>query len=280
MLFDEGRLRFLQYMDTIGRSPNTISDYKKDLLRFAKYLSRKYNCEPYIEDVTSNEIEEYLTYLKEERNNEPSSRNKSLYALRSFFAWACKKEIVERNVALSNEKAKLQQKERVFLIDEEVEALLTAIDNPLINLTVRTLYMTGLRISECLSLTLSAVDMVNKEIHVIAGKGNKDRVVPISDKLYIYLKKYIDHDRPDVSTDNFFATDRTGKLSPHYVNLKISEATRKLGWTKKVSCHILRHSFASRLVEQDVDIVQIQKLLGHCSLNVTGIYVHTNTCLV
>lgn len=157
-----------------------------------------------------------------------------------------------------------------------MEELLKVIEHPLINLVVRTLYNTGLRISECLDLTIDTVDLENKVIHVIAGKGNKDRIVPISDKLYAYLKSYVDTDRPTVETDNFFATAKTGKLSPQYVNLMLAIATKTLGWNKKVTCHILRHSFASRLVEQDVNLVQIQKLLGHSSLKVTSIYTHSS----
>lgn len=276
MLLDEGKHRFLKYMDTIDRSNQTIEGYGKDLKLFEKYLSNKYNCEPFIEDVTSTDIEDYLMYLKEKRNYAASSRSRNLYTIRSFFSWAYKKEIVERDVALSVENIKLQQKERVYLRDEEVKELLTAIDHHLINLVVRTLYMTGLRISECLALTLDTVDLENKEIHVIAGKGNKDRVVPISEKLYPYLKDYVENERPDVPMDNFFATARTGKLSPQYVNRNLAVATKKLGWNKKVTCHILRHSFASRLVQQDVNLVQVQKLLGHSSLKVTSIYTHSN----
>lgn len=275
MLFDEGKQKFLRYMDTIDRSPGTIDAYSKDLIHFEKYLSKKYNCESYLEDVTSNDIEDYLMCLKEGGRYVPKSRSRKLQTIRSFFSWAYKKEIVERNVALSVENIKLQQKERVYLRDEEVEELIQAIEHPLINLVVRTLYMTGLRISECLSLTLSTVDLDNKVIHVIAGKGNKDRLVPISEKLYPYLKKYVDRERPDVDTDNFFVTKKTGKLSSQYVNSELAIAAKKLGWCKKVSCHILRHSFASRLVQQDVNLVQIQKLLGHSSLKTTGIYTHT-----
>lgn len=276
MILKVGKENFLQHMDAIDRSPQTITGYGKDLKQFEQFLSIKYNGEPYIEDITSSDIEDFLMYLKEERDYAPGSRSRDLYTIRSFFSWAYKKEIVIRNVALSVENIKLQQKERIYLRDEEVEELLAAIDHPLINLTVRTLYNTGLRISECLSLTLSTVDLQNKVVHVIAGKGNKDRLVPISDKLYPYLQRYIENGRQAVATDNFFATAKTGKLSAQYVNRELAAATKKLGWEKKVTCHILRHSFASRLVEQDVNLVQVQKLLGHSSLKVTSIYTHSN----
>lgn len=151
-----------------------------------------------------------------------------------------------------------------------------AIDHDLIQLVVLVLYLTGLRISECLSLTTDTVDLDQKVIHVVAGKGNKDRLIPISDKLLPLLQHYLEHERPDTDSNLFFCTKKTGKLSDVYVNRVLADAVKKLGWKKKVTAHILRHSFASQLVKKDVNLVQIQKLLGHSSLKVTSIYTHSN----
>ncbi len=267
---------FLQYLSSIGRSTETLSGYRKDLLLFTRFLENKYNCETYIDEVTANDIEEYLYYLKEKRGYAPASRSRSLHTLRSFFAYAYKKELVIRNVALSVEKINLQQKERIYLTDEEIEQLVNAIDHELIRLVALVLYMTGLRISECLNLTLDSVDLEKKVIHVIAGKGNKDRLVPISNRLMPFLEDYLHHKRPETTSAYFFCTKKTGKLSAVYVNKELGEAVKRLGWKKKVTAHILRHSFASRLVQNDVNLVQIQKLLGHSSLKVTSVYTHTN----
>ncbi|MEJ8544133.1 tyrosine-type recombinase/integrase [Brevibacillus borstelensis] len=267
---------FLHYLSSIDRSEETLTGYRKDLIFFTRFLENKYNCEPYIDEITSNDIEDYLTYLKEERKYAPSSRVRNLHTLRSFFSYAYKKEIVARNVALSVEKIKVQQKERTYLSEEEVELLVHAIDHDLIRLVVRVLYMTGLRISECLNLTVDDVNLEKKVIHVVAGKGNKDRLVPISNRLLPFLQDYVQYKRPDTGSSLFFCTKKTGMLSPVYVNRGISEAVKKLGWKKKVTAHILRHSFASQLVKNDVNLVQIQKLLGHSSLKVTSIYTHTD----
>lgn len=267
---------FLEYMSSIGRSEETISGYGKDLVYFTRFLENKYNCESYIDEVTVSDIEEYLHYLKEERGYAPASRLRNLHTLRSFFAYAYKKELVVRNIALSVEKIKVQQKERTYLTDGEVERLVHAIDHALIRLVVIVLYMTGLRISECLNLTVDDVNLEEKVIHVVAGKGNKDRLIPISLRLLPLLLEYLQEKRPVTGSPLFFCTKKTGMLSPVYVNKVITEAVRKLGWKKKVTAHILRHSFASQLVKNDVNLVQIQKLLGHSSLNVTSIYTHTN----
>ncbi|QDX91604.1 recombinase [Brevibacillus laterosporus] len=267
---------FLEYMSSIGRSEETISGYGKDLVYFTRFLENKYNCESYMDEVTVSDIEEYLHYLKEERGYAPASRLRNLHTLRSFFAYAYKKELVVRNIALSVEKIKVQQKERTYLTDGEVERLVHAIDHALIRLVVIVLYMTGLRISECLNLTVDDVNVEEKVIHVVAGKGNKDRLIPISLRLLPLLQEYLQEKRPKTGSPLFFCTKKTGMLSPVYVNKVITEAVKKLGWKKKVTAHILRHSFASQLVKNDVNLVQIQKLLGHSSLNVTSIYTHTN----
>ncbi|ASJ56116.1 recombinase [Brevibacillus formosus] len=267
---------FLQYLSSIGRSEQTITGYKKDLSYLTRFLERKYNCEPYIDEVLVTDIEDFLLYLKTERAYAPASRQRNLHTFRSFFAYAQKKEWVPRNIALSVEKIKVQQKERTYLEEAEVDELVNEIDHPLIRLVVMVLYMTGMRISECLNLKVDEVKWDQQVIHVVAGKGNKDRFIPISPRLLPMLKEYIIHHRPDSDSNRFFCTKKTGKLSPVYVNREITEAVKRLGWSKKVTAHILRHSFASQLVKKDVNLVQIQKLLGHSSLNVTSVYTHTN----
>jgi len=276
MLLKNAVQSFLVYLSSIDRSHETLSGYQKDLMLFMRFLESKYNCDSYIDEVTSNDIEEYLHYLKEVRGYAPASRARSLHTFRSFFAYAYKKELVVRNIALSVERINIQQKERIYLSEEEVEQLVNKIEHSLIRLVVQVLYRTGLRISECLSLTLDNVDFERKVIHVVAGKGNKDRLIPISESLLPLLRDYMENGRPETNSPLFFCTKKTGKLSPVYVNRELAEAVRKLGWKKKVTAHILRHSFASQLVKKDVNLVQIQKLLGHSSLKVTSVYTHTD----
>lgn len=276
MIWSEGSYQFLQHLSSIERSMETISGYKKDLHMLGDFLSEIYNGEVYVEDVTTEDIESYLLWLKEKRNYQPKSRQRHFHTFRSFFAHAYKKEWVQRNVALSVENIKAPQKERTFMEREEVEELLASIDHKLIRTVCETLYLTGLRISECLNLKLETVNLKKREIHVIAGKGNKDRKIPISDKLYTLLDYYLQHERVQTTSSYFFATKKTGRLSAQYVNRVLNETTRGLGWSKKITAHIFRHSFASQLVKRDVNLVQIQKLLGHSSLKVTSVYTHTN----
>ena len=135
---------------------------------------------------------------------------------------------------------------------------------------------TGLRISECLSLTLDDVDLDKSMIRVIQGKGGKDRNVPINQTLLPLLKDYRNNWRDAYGSDLFFATKKSGSLSNSYINTVIRNTVKKLGWKKQVSCHTLRHSFASSLVKKKVGLVEIQKLLGHSSLKVTSVYTHVD----
>ncbi|MCM3625119.1 tyrosine-type recombinase/integrase [Brevibacillus borstelensis] len=272
----EATNHFIKHLSAAERSQQTISGYGQDLRKFNHFLTQQYNCQPYLDEIMAVDIENYLVWLKEVRNNAPASRSRNFHTLRSFFAYAYRKEWVQRDVSLSVEGVKVPQTERTHLSEVEIKQLLKAIDHPLIRLIVETMYRTGLRISECLNLTLDTVDLDNKVIKVVAGKGNKDRLVPISLTLLPMLQRYVTQERVYTASPLFFATKKTGKVSPVYVNHHLSKATKALGWKKHVTAHILRHSFASQLVKKDVNLVQIQKLLGHSSLKVTSVYTHSN----
>lgn len=267
---------YRDHMQGIDRSPETIDIYTKDLRAFQRHLEESQNGPAYLEDVTTADIEGFLRMLKDVKNYAPNSRSRNHYTIQAFYKFAYKKELVPRNVALSVEPVRLPKKERQHLTEREVAQLAAEIEHDLVRLVVMFLYHTGLRISECLKLTLADVDLDAGVIRVLAGKGNKDRTVPISDKLRPQLADYRDNWRDAYGSDRFFATKKTGRLSAVYVNHTIGEAVQRLGWDKKVSCHIMRHSFASNIVRKNVGLVQIQKLLGHSSLAVTSVYTHTN----
>jgi integrase/recombinase XerD len=120
------------------------------------------------------------------------------------------------------------------------------------------------------------VELKNKVIKVRQGKGNKDRSIPINDKLHQELTAYLKDHRPLVSSDRFFATSKTGTLSRQTINHELEVTTTKLGWSKHVTAHILRHSFATSLVRNNAPLPAVQKLMGHSDLRVTSRYIHQN----
>ncbi|SMB82663.1 Phage integrase, N-terminal SAM-like domain [Desulfonispora thiosulfatigenes DSM 11270] len=274
MLFMQAVKLFGRYQANIERSPVTIRAYYEDLTLLNRYLQEKYNCLIYLEDITQEDIENYLYYLKEIKHYQPISRKRVLGSMRSFFSYAYKSQWCSQNVTARLEPIKCQQKERHYLSEEEVNLFVAAIKHDLVRLVAQTLYYTGMRISECLNLKVEDVNLEDNLIHIRHGKGNKDRFVPINSKLKKLLVDY--NENWKVVSEYFFATRISGTLSPTRVAKVFRETTGALGWKKKVTAHILRHSFASKLVKNDVHLVKISKLLGHSSLKTTSIYVHSH----
>lgn len=276
MLLHETIEKYKQYLITMDKSKETIKGYMSDLSSFKSFLEKKYNCPLYINEIQVIDIEDYLYWLKEKKQLQATSRSRNLYTLKSFWKYIHNKDFCIKNVAALLEPIKLQKKERIYLSPSEVNQLIKAIDHPLIKVVCQTLYYTGMRISECLNLRLRDVNLDTQVIHIINGKGKKDRNIPISNHLLKIFENYLDTIRPDVDSNNFFATQKTGSLSSAYVNRVLNDTAKKLGWNKNISAHILRHSFASNLIKNGVNLVHVQKLLGHSNLKVTSVYTHAN----
>lgn len=275
MLLNQAITGFVKYMQLIDRSRETIRGYTAELKVFNNFVTVKHNCPVYIEDITLQDLEDYLIYEKE-RGSASASRSRSLYILRSFYNYCCKKDLCTKNIASLLEPVKIKQKEREFITEDEFEQLTRAIKQPVIRTAIQAMFYTGGRISEMINLKLEDVDLEGKVLHIIDGKGGKDRDVPINDKLHQVLVYYLRHIRK-ADSDRFFALARTGKVSDGYINRLIKEAVEELGWEKNISAHVLRHSFSTNLLDKGASVVSIQKLLGHSSLRVTSRYLHQDT---
>lgn len=272
MLLNQGIQDFAKYLKLVDRSDETVIGYKKELEYFNGFLSEKHNCPVYIKDISLKDMEDYLLAQKK-RGMSTATRSRSVYVLRSFYNYLIKNDLVEKNLAARLEPVKVKQEERDFLTEEEFENLVEVIEQPVIKTVVETMFYTGGRISEVLSLKLQDVDLAERTIHIIEGKGGKDRDIPINDKLHKTLLNYLINIR-EADSENFFALKRTGSVSGSYVNRVINEAAEKIGLDKNISSHVLRHSFSTNLLEKGASVVSIQKLLGHASLSVTTRYLH------
>ncbi len=274
MLFNEAAESFIRHLELTDKSKNTTRGYKNGLRYFYNFITTKHNGLVYMEDITLEDIEDYMLYRKQ-RGISTATRRRDIYILRSFYNYCCKKDITSKNLPSRIEPVKVKEKERDFITEEEFEELVDAIRKPVLQAAAQTMFYTGGRISEILNLKLEDVDLENRVIHIIAGKGNKDRDIPINDKLYKILKNYLENIRyTEVESDRLFATEKTGKLSGTYLNASIREAANELGWEKEISSHVLRHSFGTNLLEKGASVVSIQKLLGHSNLAVTSRYLH------
>ena len=268
-------LKFKTDLEFNEKSDWTITGYTRELQSFSDFLEKEYNVAVYVEDIKKTDIKNYLKHLKQ-RGLQPSSRNRILFILRSFYNFAVKEKIVEKNIAENFSPVKTRSKERVYLTKDEMEKLMEELEHPVVIAAARIMYYAGLRISECLGLKMEDLDLENDVIHVKNAKGKKDRDVPISDKLHQILVDYLENDRPAVSSKRVIATEQSGTMSNAYFNQVIRKAVNSLNWDKKVTAHTMRHSFAYNLVKRDVNIYKIQKLLGHANIKITSIYTHSN----
>ena len=260
------------------KSPATIRSYIMTCKRFAEAIQSKYNRPVFLEQIQEEDIEEYLYDLKVNKGYKPSSINVTLNGLRNLFKYAMRNKFVEKDPTAYIETLKNHKERRDFLTVEEIQLLLSTMNHSLGNLVVRTLAFTGLRISECLALTMNDIDFDKNRVYVRNGKGNKPRTLPLSQDLKPYLIAYKNGPRRFIQdSDTFFATQKTGKISPVYINRLLKEATTELQWDKRVTCHTLRHSFASKLVKNGTGLPTVAALLGHSDFRtVTAVYVHVD----
>ena len=275
MLFDKAKDQFIDSLKVLDRSTETIYSYGKDLEYLKVFLQAKYNGPIYVEDIKKEDLENFLLYQKS-RGLKSASRSRNLYTMRSFFKYLRDSDVISKDPAVMLGNIKVKSKERVVLNKKEVYELYNEIEHEVIKVVVIFLYYTGLRISEATNLNIEDIDIKQQIVKVVSGKGNKDRIVPINEDIVKILKSYIENTRPKVKSSRLFATKKTGVVSPQYVNREIQTAVKKLGWDKPVSAHILRHSYATALIQNDVNIVHVSKLLGHSSIKTTSIYTHSN----
>lgn len=275
MLLQRAVEQYRDYLCNVDRARTTIKGYTSELHRFSGYIGMKYNGPVYMEEIVFNDLEDYLISLKQSRLS-PDSRNRSIYILRSFYSFCTKKKYCSSNMAEQLELLKATQKERLFITQEDVNKLASQIEQPIIRLIVLTLYYTGMRVSECVNLQFNDVNLDNSVILIKNTKTKVDRTIPVHHDLKPLLEDYAGNWRRGRFCPCFFTSNSTSRVSPDHINRVLGDACRKLGWDKKVTCHILRHSFASSLVARNINIVNIQKLLGHKSLSTTSVYTHAN----
>lgn len=273
MILQKALADYESYMISQEKSPKTITGYLQDLNFFRKWLEREWNGPVYLEDITFEDIENFLTHLKIEKNYKPASRKRVSASVKMFYKYAWKRKMCSEDLASQVEDIKTVPKERDYLSEEEALEFIRAIKHPVVKVFTTTLFYTGMRVSEALNLSPQDVDLSNGWIKVRNGKGNKSRNIPICDKLKRVLN---DYETWRVKSDQYFATKKTGKLSIGRVQAIIKETRQNLGCEKHITAHVFRHSFASQLVKKDVNIVSISKLLGHSSLRTTSIYTHAS----
>lgn len=257
-------------------SGNTVSAYGRDLSAFLYWLdksgARSWN------KIDRNRIMAY--FLEQSSQLSPRSRARALSAIKSFFRFLEEEKIIDVNPAHNFESPKLPKTLPKALGPKEIRLLVTApkIDSPL-ELRNRTMfelmYSAGLRVSELLDLTLGQVHLEDSFLRVV-GKGSKERLAPMGEVAANFLRQYLKTGRPQLlkphSSSYVFLNKSGGRLSRQYFWRVLARYADELG-LEGVTPHVLRHSFATHLVEGGADLRAVQMMLGHSSLATTEIYI-------
>jgi integrase/recombinase XerC len=272
--------RYIQYLETErNASPYTVRNYRTDLADFFNFLKQKGIS--LLDEVDRHVLRDYLSHLVEEGIVKASIARK-LSAIRSFYRYLVREEIVAKNPIEQVSSPKLDKRLPAFLTTEEVERLLSAPDlsTPLgqrDRALLELLYASGLRVSELVNLKLEQIDLETNEIRVW-GKGSKERVVLMGEPAAEALKNYLEHGRAKLlgeKKNKSLLLNRYGQRLPERSVQKIlQQYAKKSGIGKRVHPHMLRHTFATHLLDGGADLRVVQELLGHARLSSTQIYTH------
>lgn len=243
-----------------GKSMSTLSNY----MRCIAHVALKYNCLP--TDLDLEQIEDYLLHLKKKGASEADFKL-TVYGLR--FLFRCD-GLDDRAIKLPS--IKRDKKLPVVLSPKEMKELLKAPGLLKHRVLIGVLYGCGLRCHEVRSLLIKDVDFDRNMIHIRQGKGRKDRYVPLGEHLARGLKKYLDAEKPVKWLFN--GKDHQQPFSPRGTQWVVREASKKTDIKKQISVHTLRHTYATHLLEQGLDIVSIKELLGHAHIETTMVYLH------
>lgn len=258
---------FLKDKKRQGLSPITIDNYKIHLRIFANRIENK----P-VNEITKEDITEYL----DSRENDPGVNTKSTVetirsVLRSFFEWLCEEQIIEENPMLRIKPYKLGKTIAKALTIEELELFRESCITPREKSLTEIMYSTGCRLSEISALNKEDIEWSNRSIKVL-GKGNKERVVFFSARAAIYLKKYFDS-RND-TCEALFVTERQEyrRLSNRGIQREIAAIGKRAGINRRTHPHILRHTFATLMLNNGCPMAVLQELLGHDDMSTTQVY--------
>ena len=285
MLKKETEKTIHSYLDYLKYQKNysdyTIENYHRDILEFFDYLDREVLD---YKSVVYSDLRFFLMYLKDEKKDKNSSIDRKLSSLRGFYQYLANEGIVSNNVfSLLNGPKKEKKLPRYFEYNE-LESLFEACDlsNALgqrDRLILEMLYATGVRVGELVSIKVSDINFSSRTI-LILGKGNKERIVPYGDYCEEILKLYLKDGYLSLNNQNspyLFLNARGGRLTERGVRYLLEEIIKKTSVQKNISPHMIRHSFATHLLNQGCDLMTVQKLLGHESIKATQIYTHVTT---
>lgn len=261
-----------------GLAANTLAAYRRDLTACARWLHGQGRC---LDTADSSDIQAW--FAAEHGQSRASTANRRLASLRRYYTWALRQGHTQHNPCLELRTVKQPARFPHTLSEQQVEALLQAPDTTT-ELGMRdramleTLYATGLRVSELVSLRILDVSLTEGVIRVSQGKGGKDRLVPLGAQAQDWIEDYLQQARPALlgmrHSEALFVTVRAAAMTRQAFWLIVRKHAEQAGIRSPLSPHVLRHAFATHLLNHGADLRVVQLLLGHADISTTQIYTH------
>ena len=272
--------RYLEYINIEKRySPNTIISYRKDLEDFAKFLLDTESIEN-LQKADKKMVRNFIIHLNNQKLSKRSI-NRKISTLKSFYNFLLRISEIKTSPLEGISMLKFYAEKQIPFSEEEMKHLLFILEEAQVELLdkliIEVLYQTGMRRAELCNLPLENVNFSRNEI-VVIGKGNKERIVPISPDLSNVLKiYYLEHRKPTVEAEKYFFVSLKGKkITEKFVYLMVTSYLSQVSLKEKKSPHILRHSFATHVLNGGAEISKVKKIMGHASLASTQVYTNAN----
>ncbi len=262
-----------------GLAANTLAAYRRDLTAFAQWLHTK--PKKNLDQADAADIQDW--FAARHTTSKATTANRRLAVLRRYYLWALRHGKVSHDPCLSLKAAKQAARFPKTLSEDQVDALLQTPDagNPLglrDRAMLETLYATGLRVTELISLGVLDVSLTEGVVRVTGGKGGKDRLVPLGQEAMHWIERYIQESRPDLlgarRADALFVTARAAAMTRQAFWLIVKKYALQADIHTPLSPHVVRHAFATHLLNHGADLRVVQMLLGHADISTTQIYTH------
>lgn len=273
--------KFLNYLLYEKRfSKHTQISYKTDLSQFGLFISDNFNCA----DPSTINYQMIRNWIANLMNNGNSSRsvNRKISSLKSFYKFLLKEGLVNQNPLDKIINPKVSKRLPVFVEENQMDILLDEVEfgddfKGLRNkLVIEMFYFTGIRLNELINIHTNDIDFYNLTIKVL-GKRNKERIIPVSKEFSKNIQFYIDYKKKEFTfsnTDYLFTGEKGTKLYPKAVYRIINSYLRLVSSIEKKSPHVIRHTFATHMLNHGADLNAIKEILGHASLAATQVYTH------
>ena len=270
---------FLSYLNLQKRfSPLTTKNYAVDLKQFFNFLNQEVY-DSRLSEISYQHVRSFISSLIDKKKSTVSV-NRKISCLKSFFKYALKNNLISNNPMQKIQGPKTPKRLPVFIDENQIEKIFNQLkfdsgfEGIRNKLLIDVLYQTGLRRAELINLKETDLDLISLQLKVL-GKRNKERIIPFSIHLKRSIQEYLNAKQENNLINSFlFVNLKNIQLSPQALTKIVSEILSEVTTNKKKSPHVLRHTFATHLLNRGADINAVKELLGHANLSATQIYTH------